>query len=275
MATEPHFYDQGEGKPVVLLHGLMASTRVFDDVIEMGRKEFRFLTLDLPHSGQSRDWAKMTPAAIAQKLLPWLKKRGVKQAIVFGHSFGGLVALELAVKAPKLVERLVIASAPAVGIHAQAKKILALPGADEGAAMIAKLPLWKPLVRRYIEWLFGDPAKLTDRHVEGYFQSLQNPGAWPGMLEATRSVSAYILPAEAIIASKVPIEVLWGEKDRLVSIIDGERLAVAVDAGFTVLHGVGHCVPEENPEAVLAAIRNTSAARKAKDRGRRDIDEGA
>jgi pimeloyl-ACP methyl ester carboxylesterase len=274
LATEPHFFDQGQGKPVVLLHGLMASTRVFDDVIELGRKEHRFLSLDLPHSGKSRDWAQMSPAAIAAKLKPWLDTKGVKKAIVFGHSFGGLVGLELAVQFPSMVERLVVASAPALGVNAQAKQLLHLPGAEEGAAMISRLPLWKPLVRSYMQWLFGDPAKLTDRHVEGYFQSLQNPGSWAGMLEATRSVSSYKLRSAAIIESKVPIEVIWGDRDRLVSLIDGERLAVAIEAGFTVLPGVGHCVPEEHPEAVMAAIRGTSVARKAKDRGRRDIDEG-
>ena len=92
-----------------------------------------------------------------------------------------------------------------------------------------------------------------------------------GMLEATRAVSTYKLPSAELIGSKIPVEVIWGERDRLVSLIDGERLAVAVDAGFTVLHGVGHCVPEESPEAVIAAIRGTSVARKAKDRGSRDI----
>jgi pimeloyl-ACP methyl ester carboxylesterase len=275
LATEPHFYDQGKGKPVVLLHGLMASTRVFDEVIELGRNEFRFLTLDLPHSGQSRGWAQMNPEAIAKKLQPWLAAKGVKQAIVFGHSFGGLVALELAAQAPSLVERMVVASAPALGVAPQARQLLHMPGAEEGAAMIARVPLWKPLVRSYMQWLFGDPKRLTDRHVEGYFQSLQNPGSWAGMLEATRAVSHYKLPSAAILGSKVPVEVMWGERDRLVSIIDGERLAVAIDAGFTVLHGVGHCIPEEDPQAVIAAIRGTSVARKAKDRGRRDIDEGA
>ena len=275
MATEPHFTDQGSGAPVVLIHGLMASTHVFDAVIAQAAGRYRFLTLDLPHSGQSRGWAKMQPAEIARTLQPWLLGKGVKSTIVVGHSFGGLVAIELAAQLPSLVSRLVVASAPALGLNPQAKQLLHLPGAEEGAAMIAKLPLWRPMVRSYMQWLFGDPKKLTDRHVEGYFVSLQNPGSWGGMLEASRSVSHYQLPAQRLIDSKIPIEVLWGEKDRLVSLIDGERLAVAIDAGFTVLHGVGHCVPEESPEAVLAAIDGTSAARKAKDRGRRDIDSGA
>lgn len=253
---------------MLLLHGLMASNRVFDEVIEGGRREFRFLSVDLPHSGQSRGWSSMKPDAIAQKLKAWLEARGVRRAIVFGHSFGGLVALELAAQFPGLVERLVVASTPALGLPKDTKRVLSLSGADNGAAMIGRLPLWRPLVRGYVSWLFGDPKKLTDRHVEGYFQSLQNPGAWPGMLEASRAVADYRLRCEPILASKIPIEVLWGERDRLVPLIDGERLATALDAGFSVLPGVGHCVPEEHPESVLSALRGTSGARKTKDRGR-------
>ena len=252
----------------MLLHGLMASNRVFDELIELGRGEFRFLSVDLPHSGQSRDWASMKPEAIAAKLKPWLEARGVRRAIVVGHSFGGLVGLELAAQFPALVERLVVASTPALGLPADAKRLLTWPGADEGASLIGRLPLWRPLVRRYLEWLFGDPSKLSDRHVEGYFVSLQNPGAWPGMLEATRAVADYKLRSQALLEAKTPIEVIWGDRDRLVPLIDGERLATALDAGFSVLPKIGHCVPEEHPEAVLAAIRGTSRARKVNDRGR-------
>ena len=253
---------------MLLLHGLMASNRVFDEVIDQGRNEFRFLSVDLPHSGQSRGWAAMKPEQIAQKLKVWLEARGVRRTTVFGHSFGGLVAIELASQFPGLVDRLVVASTPALGLAPEAKRFLNLPGAEDGASMIGKLPLWRPLVRGYVGWLFGDPKKLSDRHVEGYFQSLQNPGAWPGMLEASRAVADYRLRTESILASKIPIEVVWGERDRLVPLIDGERLATALDAGFSVLPGIGHCVPEEHPESVLAAIRGTSAARKSRDRGR-------
>ena len=245
----------------------MASTRVFDEVIEATRADHRLISVDLPHSGKSRGWAQMRPSDIAAKLQPWLAGKGVRKAVVVGHSFGGLVALELARQFPGMVERLVIASAPALGLDAQAKRMLQARGADEGAALIGRLPLWRPLVRGYVGWLFGDPAKLTDRHVEGYYQSLQNPGAWPGMLEATRSISEYQLPREALSASKIPVEVIWGERDRLVSLVDGERLATAIDAGFTVLPGVGHCVPEEQPEAIVAAIRGKKA-RKTRDFGR-------
>jgi pimeloyl-ACP methyl ester carboxylesterase len=275
LVTELHFLDQGEGAPVVLLHGLMASNRVFDEVIEQLQPTHRLLSVDLPHSGQSRGWAAMKPAAIAAKLQPWLEQRGVNRAVVVGHSFGGLVALELAAQFPGLAERLVIASAPALGLPQETKRFLQLPGAEGGAAMIGRLPLWRPLVRSYLQWLFGDPAKLTDRHVEGYFQSLQNPGCWPGMLEAARAVADYRLPNEALLGLKIPIEVLWGEKDRLVPLIEGERLAMALEAGFTVLPGVGHCVPEEHPESMLRAIRGTWVARKAKDRGRQGIDTEA
>jgi pimeloyl-ACP methyl ester carboxylesterase len=271
LATEPHFSDQGQGAPVLLLHGLMASNRVFDEVIEQGRKEFRFLSVDLPHSGQSRDWASMKPHDIARALKPWLEARGVRQLTVFGHSFGGLVAIELAAQFPGLVTRLVVASTPALGLAPEAKRFLNLPGTDDGASLIGRLPLWRPLVRGYVSWLFGDPKKLSDRQVEGYYQSLQNPGAWPGMLEASRAVADYRLAAEAIVGAKIPIEVIWGERDRLVPLIDGERLATALDAGFSVLPGVGHCVPEEHPDSVMAAIRGTSKARKARDRGRENM----
>ena len=43
---------------------------------------------------------------------------------------------------------------------------------------------------------------------------------------------------------------LWGEKARLVSVVQGEQLATSIGAKLTVLPDVGHCVPEEAPDAL-------------------------
>src|SRR4051812_22111103 len=131
--------DEGSGPPVVLVHGLASHTRVFDDVIAQGSKGHRFVAVDLPRSGRSKDWAACAPGAIAEALLPWLEQRGIKQFAVVGHSFGGLVALELAARRPKAVTKLVVASAPALGLPAQAKQLLANPASDWALQLLSRM----------------------------------------------------------------------------------------------------------------------------------------
>jgi pimeloyl-ACP methyl ester carboxylesterase len=47
---------------------------------------------------------------------------------------------------------------------------------------------------------------------------------------------------------------VWGEKHLLGQVVEGDCLAMSIGADFTVLRDVGHCLPEENPEAVDAAL---------------------
>jgi pimeloyl-ACP methyl ester carboxylesterase len=74
------------------------------------------------------------------------------------------------------------------------------------------------------------------------------------MLEALRSVGRFQAPLEALSNAPFPRRVLWGEKDRLVSVLQGEQLARALKADFKVLPDVGHCLPDEHPEAVHDAV---------------------
>src|SRR6185295_9181778 len=168
-----HHRDEGSGPPVVLLHGLASTVRVFDDLIAQGGNRYRFVAVDLPRSGRSKQWAASNPAAIADRLMPWLEKRGLKRFALVGHSFGGLVALELAARWPQSVSQLVVASAPALGLPQQMRQFLDNPAADMAMGWISKLPMYRRAVRAYFEWLWVEPGSLSERHVDIYEEALR------------------------------------------------------------------------------------------------------
>jgi len=257
-----HHKDVGTGSPVLLLHGLMASTQVFEPLMSLGAGQHRFIAVDLPHSGKSGAWAPMKPESIAEYLDRWLMDHGVRECVVVGHSFGGLAAMALARRSPKRVTRLVLCGTPAVGLPGEAKRLLENPIADYGAAMLAQKFLPRKYIRRYVQWLFADPAKLTEAALDGYEATLKNTGCWPSMLEATRSIVGWKTPGPF----GIPVDVVWGDRDRLVPVVQGEQLAIALDCGFTVLPNVGHCLPEEDPKTLLSALRGELKSRKAKER---------
>jgi pimeloyl-ACP methyl ester carboxylesterase len=74
------------------------------------------------------------------------------------------------------------------------------------------------------------------------------------MLEALRALRTFRLPAGGLGQAPFPRAVLWGACDRLVPPAQGERVAAALGVPLEVLADVGHCVPEERPEAVLRAL---------------------
>ena len=248
-----HFRDEGEGHPVVLVHGLGASSRVFDPLFAR-RGPRRLIAVDLPRSGRSRRWAESNPEAVGDALVQFLDSRKVERFHLFGHSFGGLVALHAAASHLHRVDGLTVASTPALGLPTELKLLLHNPMLDLGTAWFGRMPVWRPALKRYLQAIWGPRTELKPHHLDLYHEATQAEGFTESMLEALRAVARYRAPLETLADAPFPRRVLWGDKDRLVSVIQGEQLACAMRAEFRVLPDVGHCLPDEHPDAVHEAV---------------------
>jgi pimeloyl-ACP methyl ester carboxylesterase len=109
-----HYSDRGEGPPIVLLHGNGAMATDFEGsgVLDRLAARHRVIAFDRPGFGYSerprnRVW---TPRAQAALLARALAQLNVQQPIVVGHSWGTLVALQLAADFPQRVSGLVLVS---------------------------------------------------------------------------------------------------------------------------------------------------------------------
>ena len=242
-----HFRDEGDGTPLVLVHGLGASGRVFDPLFEKRGKR-RLISVDLPRTARSGHWASSTPEHIGAALIEFLDKRKVGTFEIFGHSFGGLIALHLGATSPLRISKLSVASTPALGVPPEFKLMLSNPLADMTMGWFGKMPVWRPALKAYLQMIWGPTSNLNDEHLALYEEALGAPGFSEGMLEALRAVGAFRTPVAPLLAAKFEKQVIWGEKDRLVSVVQGEQLALSIGAKLTVLHDVGHCVPEEAPD---------------------------
>jgi pimeloyl-ACP methyl ester carboxylesterase len=96
-----HYREEGEGFPVLLLHGLAEDNAIWEAQISCLGKDYRVIVPDLPGSGQSAllpGEASIDEMAGAVKAL--CDKAGVGQCILVGHSMGGYIALAFAEKYP-------------------------------------------------------------------------------------------------------------------------------------------------------------------------------
>jgi pimeloyl-ACP methyl ester carboxylesterase len=252
-----YFRDEGEGTPIVLLHGLGASGRVFDALFEK-RGDRRLITVDLPRTARSGHWASSTPEHLSTALLEWLDGRKVGRFELFGHSFGGCVALQLAATAPSRVERLTVASTPALGVPSELKLLLHAPATDFAFGFFNTFPVWKPALKAYLQLIWGPRSSLSDTHLDLYAEALRAPGFRDGMLEALRAVSTFKMPVEQLKRATFPKHVIWGEKDPLVNVVQGEQLARAIGGSLVVLPAIGHCLPEEAPDQLHELLMTAS-----------------
>jgi len=99
----------GVGRPpLVILHGLLGSSRNWQAVGADLAPGFHVFALDLRNHGRSPHADEMTYPAMVDDVLGWLDAQGLTRVTLMGHSLGGKVAMLLACRHPDRVERLVV-----------------------------------------------------------------------------------------------------------------------------------------------------------------------
>jgi esterase len=99
---------QGDGPPLVLLHGLFGAAKNLGVVARGLSGQARVISMDLRNHGDSPHSPVMNFSAMAADVAETCAALGVAQARVVGHSMGGKTAMALALMQPELVERLVV-----------------------------------------------------------------------------------------------------------------------------------------------------------------------
>ncbi len=116
----------GQGRDVILLHGLFGRGSNLRGIARALEPHCRVHCLDLPDHGRSPWLAAASLDAYAQEVSVWMTSNRIDEADVIGHSLGGKVAMQLALNHAPLVGRLVVADIAPVQYPAQHGEILAV-----------------------------------------------------------------------------------------------------------------------------------------------------
>ncbi|WP_419945609.1 alpha/beta fold hydrolase [Candidatus Poriferisodalis sp.] len=196
------------------------------------------ITLDLPGFGASpAPPAAGGAAAYADLLAPALDECAAR-IVVVGHSFGGRVAVELAVRWPDRVASLALCGVPL------------LHRTDRPAAKPAlRFRLARGLHRR------GLLGEATMERMRQRFGSADYRNATGVMREVLVAVVNETY-GEQLSRITQPVELVWGRHDDAAPVeiaLKAEQLLA--DARLTVIDGVAHDVPAEAPDALAVAVR--------------------
>src|ERR1700682_1107593 len=104
----------GEGPPLFLFHSLLSDRASFDAIVPELSKSFRVIVPELPGFGRSLA-VDGGLAGVADRMAEAVKDAaGGKDAIVLGNGYGGFVALQMAIRHPRIATRLILADTGAV-----------------------------------------------------------------------------------------------------------------------------------------------------------------
>ena len=103
-----HFKELGQGKPLILLHGLFGSCDNWLGVAPKLASAFHLYLMDLRNHGLSPHSDVMDYAQMAGDITEFFHARPLDHAHVLGHSLGGKVAMQFALTYPSLVDKLIV-----------------------------------------------------------------------------------------------------------------------------------------------------------------------
>jgi pimeloyl-ACP methyl ester carboxylesterase len=239
-----HYRDEGEGPPLVLLHGTGASLHTWDAWAEALRRRFRVIRMDLPGfgiTGPNRDDDYRIDSYVAF-LDAFRGKLGLDGFALAGNSLGGQIAWSYAVAHPKQVRALVLLDPAGYAIDRPALvfRLARIPG---GSWLMTKLDP-APLTEKTLRDCYGDPSKVTPALVERYSKLALRAGNRRAFVaRVTRRAEDR---SGDVAKVRAPTLILWGAQDRLIPVAHAERFAHAIPgARLIVYDGVGHVPMEE------------------------------
>lgn len=243
------FVDQGEGEPIVFLHGIGASLNYFKRNVPFFARSMRAIALDTPGFGAS-DAPDVTYTVpwMAGRIARFLEQRGVGPATLVGNSMGGLLGMALALLHPERVSRLVLVNS--AGISNYPRRLL-LSGQQAAKRLVGsskpgplKRLLLPPLFHATFLWVYPTRPDLGWRYARNYTAMLDDPKLTARMrsvLSAARGILEWPVHERGRDIT-VPTLIVWGGLDVLLPRTMGWRLKRTIPgARLSVYQGSGHC----------------------------------
>ena len=260
-----HAVERGAGRPLVLLHGITLRHDVWAPQLHQLADRYRVIAVDLRGHGESRAGTDgYGLPRLADDLATLLVGLDLHDAIVVGHSMGGMTAMQFCGQHPDVLAERV---AGLVFVATRAHQVLP-PGLDRGArALVAQgqglidggreLPARSDVTARVARLAFGDrPHPRAVQLVAEMGGSMAPEALVPsvaGLIEHDARV--------ALRATRTPALVIVGTRDLLTPVPAGRHLAhLLPDAELVVLPRAGHQLMQERPDE-LAELIDAFAAR--------------
>ena len=265
-----HYVDEGEGPPLLLLHGNPTWSFLYREMIKGLRDRFRCIAPDYPGFGLSRapagyGYKPAEHAAVMERLVEQLDLRGATMMV---QDWGGPIGFSVATRHPDRFTAFVIGNT------------WAWPKSDPGTQLFSRIlggPIGGFLILRrnfFVEKIIPGGVRrreLPPAVMDAYRGPSRTPESrrpmhvFPHEILASRPFLAEIERGLPTLRDR-PALILWPTSD--VAFREPERLRweqTFPDHRTVVLEGAGHYIQEDAPEEIVAAIREWSEARGAEE----------
>jgi pimeloyl-ACP methyl ester carboxylesterase len=258
-----HYVERGEGEPIVLIHGngTMIQDFTVSGLVDRLAERHRVIVIDRPGYGYSaRPRQLWTPRAHAKLFRKALEQLGIAKATVYGHSWGTLVAVALALEAPSLVRGLVLGSGyyyPTLRADTFLLSPPAIPVIGDALRYTISPIIAQAMLPGIIKRVF-QPAAVPERFDRLFPKALT---LRPLQLRAAAEDAALMTPSVMELERHygeltIPVTIITGADDQIVDVgRQSARLHRDLPGSeFISIPGLGHMIHHLDPDAVANAV---------------------
>jgi len=246
---------EGEGPPIVLIHGFAAALDWWDDIAPLLAADHRVIRLDLiGHGGTEAPSSGYTIERQARLVAAVLDRLGVDRITVIGHSMGGEVGTAFAEANPARIERLVLIDSP--------------PKPETTFKLGTRLALM-PVLGEAL-WRLGTDATIRKTLAQGFAPGFPVPEKFIADVKQltytafrTAHSDSIEYESEKPVAERLaalnpvpPLLVIFGSRDALVAPASAKLYERVPGASVVILDGPGHSPMVEAPQETLALIED-------------------
>jgi len=249
----------GAGEPVLMIHGLGATKISFLPTVAALADQFEVIAVDLPGFGDSDKplCARYDPPFFCGAVVELMDALGIERASIVGNSLGGRVAIELGLRHPDRVDRLVLLSPslawrqkrgwiPLVRLLRPELGLLQLvPNDAVGAAMRLMIP--------------GARSGWAQAGVDEFLRMHSTRGGRLAFYSAVRNI--YLEEPDGtngfwtrLAGLDAPSLFIWGKNDRLVPVAFAQHVRHALPSAENIVIECGHVPQIEQPKTVEQEI---------------------
>jgi pimeloyl-ACP methyl ester carboxylesterase len=263
-----HYVDAGSGPPVVIIHGLDGQVGDFTySLVERLADDHRVIVLERPGSGHSTQPtdALASIREQARTVAAFIGALGLEAPLVMGHSFGGAVALALALDHPEAVGALALV-APLTCPEIRIPKIFK-PLAIRSRALrklfahTLAVPLSMVCSETMLDEIFGPEHAPMDYAVKaGQDLSLRPKSFYTSSTDLTAANDDLPRMVARYKQLKLPVGVLYGSEDRVLDHrVHGLALTDLIEHLELDLVPGGHMLPVTQPDTTAAFVRRMAS----------------
>lgn len=227
---ECHYTDEGSGDPIVLIHGLGDSFKIYDEFAKLLAKDYRVLRVDLPAFGLSEvprmDMEKVDLSTYYRNFLScFVEELALDSFHLFGNSLGGWVAWDWTAHHNSKVKSLCLLASAGFEMERVKKNI------TKGVLELIPIQLLKngmpySFAKLNAKETIYNSQFITKQHVLNNYRMINKKGTLEFMFKLL--TGSFVPVINDVKNVKVPTLIVWGTKDRIIPVSHADLFNAAI-----------------------------------------------